>query len=165
MDKFALLADLGVVTVPEEHQLAAFRRENERFFWHYNEVITDANFRHPTRILKPGDRFRVQAFRQIVSGVTASEERIDFCRRQEGNAFIGAQGIPLVFSQKRDLLPRGLWYSSLDQREHLWKDAHGCYGVPNLVALRGGDWDFDLRCFERLRDDSYAFFAFRDLSG
>ena len=165
MDKFALLADLGVVTVPEDCRLSTFSRENRRLFVYYEEAINDVNFSNPTRILKSGDKLGVQAFRQAVPSQTTSEERLEFCRRQEGNVLVGAQGAPLVFDQKRDLLPRGLWYSSLDQRERLWKDARGCYGVPNLVALRGGDWDFDLRCFEQPRDDSYAFFAFRDLSG
>ena len=165
MEKFVPLADLGIVTVPEKHQLAAFRKENERFFWHYNEAITDAHFSNPTRTLKPDDRFRVQVFRQVVSGATTSEERIDFCRRQEGNAFVGAQGISLVFGQRRDLLPRGLWYGSLDHRKHLWRDTSGCHGVPNLVVLSGGGFDLDLRCFEQPRDEGYAFLLFSDLAG
>ncbi|OHB05428.1 MAG: hypothetical protein A3B22_00360 [Candidatus Zambryskibacteria bacterium RIFCSPLOWO2_01_FULL_47_33] len=164
-EKFVPLVDLGVITVPEVHRLATFSRENRKRFIYYEAAITDDHFRNPTRILKPGDRLEVRAFRQVVPGMTTSEERLAFCRRQDGNVFVGAQGASLVFDQKRHLLPKGLWYSFLDQKERLWKDARGCYGVPNLVALRGGDWDFDLRCFEQPRDDSYVFFAFRDLSG
>ncbi len=164
MDKFVPLVDLGVITVPEDCRLSTFSRENRRQFIYYEEAINDANFSNPTRILKPGDKLGVQAFRQAVPSQTTSEERLEFCRRQERGVLVGARGVSLVFDQKRHLLPRGLWYSSLDQRERLWKDARGCYGVPNLVVLRSGYFDFDLRCFEQPRDESYAFFTFRDLS-
>ena len=164
-EKFVPLVDLGKITVPTGHRLVVFGKRSYKRFWHYDKALTDQNFPNPTRILKPGDRLWVRAFRQVVPGTTTSEERIDFCRRQEGNVFVGAQGASLVFDQKRDLLPKGLWYGSFDQREHLWKDTSGCYGVPNLVALRGGSFDFDLRCFERPRDDGDAFFSFRDLPG
>jgi|SRR3989344_2286372 len=164
MAEFVLLVDLGVITVPEDCRLSTFSRENRGRFVYYEEAINDVNFSNPTRILKPGDKLGVQAFRQAVPSPTTSEERLEFCRRQDGNVFVGVQGTSLVFDQKRNLLPKGLWYSSLDQRERLWKDIRGCYGVPNLVALRGGDFDFDLRCFERPLDDRDAFLSFRNLS-
>jgi len=164
IEKFVPLVDLGVITVPKDHRLVTFGRENRGRFFHYEEAITDANFSHPTRILKHGDKLGVHAFRQVVPSTT-TEERLGFCQRQKGNVFVGAQGASLVFEQKRNQLPRGLWYGSLDQKERLWRDARGCYGVPNLIVLRSGDFDFDLECFERPRDDSYAFLLFREWSG
>lgn len=163
IEKFVPLVDLGVVTVPEDPRLATFNRENRRRFFHYEEAITDVNFSNPTRILKPGDKLEVRAFRQVAPGTTTTEERLEFCQRQKGNVFVGAQGATLVFEQKRNQLPRGLWYGFFDRRERLWKDARGCCGVPNLVVLRSGDFDFDLECFERPRGDGYAFFCFREL--
>lgn len=161
MGKFALLADLGVVTVPEEHRLTSFRRKNRSLFWHCDPAITDDNFRSPTCILKPGDRLQVQAFKQVGLVATTVEERLEFCRRQQGNVFVGAQGIPLVFEQKCDRLPKGFWYAFLDTRERLWKDTGGCHGVPNLVVLRRGIFDLDLTCFERGLDEGDAFIVFR----
>ena len=165
IEKFVPLVDLGVVTVPVDPRLATFGRENRKRFFHYEEAITDANFSNPTRVLKPGDELEVQAFRQVVPGATTTEERLEFCRRQNGNVFVGAQGVSLVFELKRNQLPRGLWYGSFDQKKNLWKDARGCYGVPNLVVLRSGDFDLDLECFEQPRDEGYAFLLYRDLAG
>ncbi|KKT14440.1 MAG: hypothetical protein UV94_C0014G0005 [Parcubacteria group bacterium GW2011_GWC1_43_30] len=165
IEKFVPLVDLGVITVPEDHRLATFGRENRGQFFHYEEAINDKNFSNPTHVLKSGDKLGVHAFRQVVPSATTSEERLEFCRKQKGNVFVGAQGASLVFKQKRNQLPRGLWYGSLDQRERLWRDTRGCYGVPNLIVLRSGDFDFDLGCFEHPLDDGYAFLLFRDLAG
>ena len=80
--RFELLADLGVITVPDDYvhekQLGLFEKKNRKKFYFYNDAITDTNFSNPTRILKPGDKLWVRAFKQIVSGSTTSEERMTF---------------------------------------------------------------------------------------
>jgi hypothetical protein len=92
-DKFSLLVDLGTITVPDNYdhvtRLATFKKENEKKFYSYNSAITDENFPKPTRILKPGDKFQVRAFKQIVSGETTSEERMAFLSKQKA-VFVGA---------------------------------------------------------------------------
>ena len=169
MEKFAEIADLGVIGVPRYLQLEVFREEMKDFFWEFEAAITSVNFKNPSRILAPSDRFHVRAFEQIVPGFTTVEERMVFCRRQVGNVFIGAQGIPVVF-QKRELLPKdpekkGRWYASFDEKDRLWRDRRGCYSVPNLVVLSESElYDFDLRCVESRRDKGYAFFCFQDIS-
>ncbi|MDE2116774.1 MAG: hypothetical protein KGI79_02775, partial [Patescibacteria group bacterium] len=81
-EKFALLADLGIITVPDDYvhekRLTTFGKKNRKKFYPYNDAITDRNFPNPTRVLKPGDKLRVRAFKQVVVGTTTSEERMAF---------------------------------------------------------------------------------------
>lgn len=165
-EKFAVLIELGVITVPDDYdhktQLAKFFKKNRKKFYGINDNITDENFQNPTRILKPGDKLRVTAYKQIVSGSTTSEERMKFLRSQNA-VFTGAQGPSLVFEQKRDELPKGYWYGSFDEKDRLWKDSDGYLRVPRLGRYSVGVFYFDLGFFEFDWDDDNAFFCFRDV--
>lgn len=146
-EKFALLADLGVIVVPEGYDhatsLASFKEANRKKFYYYNDDISDANFPNPSRILKAGDRLRVRAFHQTARGETSSAERMDFLRDQQA-VFTGAQGAGLVFEQKRAELPKGKWYTSFDEADRLYEDADLKRRVPDVVARSSGDFGFDL---------------------
>ena len=126
-EKFAFFEDIGVITVPADYdhkkQLDSFMQKNRKKFYDVNEDITDANFLNPSRILKPGDKFAVTAFKQIVRGTTTSKERMDFLCKQPGNVLVGPQGNSLVFEQLRDKLPKGFWYVAFDEEENCWKDS------------------------------------------
>lgn len=163
---FELLADLGEVTVPDNYvhgtRLDTFRKKHGKKFCYYNGAITDKSFPNPSRVLEPGDKFWVRAFKQDVSGVTTSEERMAFLDTQQA-VYTGAQGVSLVFRQKRHQLPRGFLYASFDERERLWKDTDGSHGVPYVIVLSGGGFDFDLYPFEHDRDDAYCLLCFNDL--
>lgn len=163
--KFALLVDLGTITVPAGYdhakQLEMFREKNHRKFYFYNDSITDENFPNPTRVLKPGDKLLVSVYRQIASGATTSEERLAFLETQNA-VYTGAQGASLVFEQKRNQLPKGKWYSSFDKLEQLWKDADGRHRVPFVIACSDGDFSFDLGYFESVWYDNHALLCFRD---
>lgn len=165
-EKFGLLDDLGVITVPDNYVhgtcLSTFFEENGEMFYNYNKNITDANFPNPSRILKPGDRLRVRVFHQIVPGSTTSKERMDFLEKQEGNVYTGAQGATLVFEQKRDQLPKGKWYASFDEAGHLWEDSDYCHRVPRVSANSDGVFDVFLGYLENDWDDSNAFLSFSD---
>lgn len=164
-EKFALLADLGILTVPDgyvhEKWLAGFCKQNRKKFYYYNDDIADKNFPNPTRILKPGDKLRVRAFMQVAAGTTTSKERMAFLATQKA-IHTGAQGASLVFVQKRDLLPKGKWYSSFDESDRLWKDTDGDLRVPGVSAYAAGDFDFYLGYFEYDWDGGYAFLCFCD---
>ncbi len=151
-EKFGLLLDLGVITVPDDFvhstHLATFSKNNKKKFYYYNDDITDKNFNKATVQLVPGRKLRVKAFQQTVSGNTTSEERMAFLKTQN-NIFTGAVGAALVFEQKRDLLPKGKWYCSFDEKEALWKDSVGYHRVPDVRARSGGAFDFDLGYFGR----------------
>jgi hypothetical protein len=166
-EKFQLLADLGVITVPADYvhptQLASFMKKNRKKFYSVNDDITDANFPNPTRILKPGDKLALCAFEQIASGTTTSEERMGFLARQNA-VYTGAQGASLVFEQKRDQLPKDKWYASFDEKDRLWEDSYGYHRVPEVNADTDGDFIWNLGHIEAVWNDNDAFLCFRDLS-
>ena len=164
-EKFALLVDLGIITVPDDYvhdkRLTKFGKQNRKKFY-YSDEITDKNFPNPTRVLKPGDKLRVRAFKQIVPGTTTSEERMAFLATEKA-IHTGAQGASLVFDQKRDQLPKGKWYTSFDEKDRLWADAGGNPEVPNVLCYSGGGFQFPLGVFENVWDDGYAFLCFCDV--
>jgi hypothetical protein len=161
--RFELLIDFGIITVPENYvhgeELSSLNRDK---FYYFNEAITNTNFSNPTRILKPGDKLWVRAFKQIIPGTTTSEERMKFLATQNA-IHTGAQGASLVWKQKRDLLPKGYWYCSFDEKERLWKDADGYHRVPCVGAYSDGDFRFDLGRFEDDWRDVYCLLCFCDV--
>ena len=167
-EKFALLRDLGTIIVPAGYDhataLALFRKENHKKFYYYNDGITDANFPNPSRILRAGDRLKVLAYHQIVSGETTSVERMAFLSVQPGNVYTGAQGAALVFEQKCAQLPKGKWYASFDEADRLWQDADGHRGVPRVHVHSDGDFEFSLGNLGDPWDQGDAFLGFCDES-
>jgi hypothetical protein len=167
-EKFALLVDLGIITVPDDYlhdkRLTKFGKQNRKKFYYYNDDITDKNFPNPTRVLKPGDKLRVRVFKQVVGGATtSSEDRMAFLATQKA-IHTGAQGASLVFDQKRDQLPKGKWYASFDRKNRLLADAGGNHGVPRLYRGHSdGALVFDLGRFESVRDVDAAFLCFCDV--
>ena len=165
-EKFALLVDLGVIMVPDDYDhanhLKTFAQQNDKKFCYYNNDINDENFSNPTRILKPGDKLCVRAFKQIVGGSTTSEERMVFLATQKA-VHVGAQGASLVYDQKRDQLPKGKWYASFDEKDRLWTDADGRHGVPDVDAYSDVGFSFSLGSFEYVWDGGSAFLCFCDI--
>ena len=161
--RFELLVDLGIITVPENYvhgkQLDSMNRKE---FYFFNENLTDKNFANPTRILKPGDKLRVRAFKQNVSGTTTSEERMAFLASQNA-IHTGAQGASLVYQQKRDQLPKGYWYCSFDKIDKLWKDAGGGRRVPGVGAHADGGFRLGLGGFESPWLDDRIILCFCDV--
>lgn len=165
-DKFGLLVDLGIMTVPADYvhatQLTTFgEKKSRKRFYYYNDAITDANFPNPTRVLKPGDKLRVRAFQQIIEGTTTSEERMAFLATQKA-IHTGAQGASLVFEQMRAKLPKGKWYASFDEKERLLY-ADGYHRVPGVDAGSDGAFGFDLGRFEYVWCQFSAFLCFCDV--
>ena len=164
-EKFAVLADLGIITVPNDYnhatRLATFLKMNRKKFYDVNKNITDANFSRPSRILKPGAKIRVRAFKQIVDGTTTSEERMAFLAAHKMAVYTGAQGASLVFEQKRGQLPKGYWYASFDEKDAL-PFLGGCHGVPRVDVYSGGGFNFGLGSFGSVWYGGSAFFGFSD---
>ena len=165
-EKFALLVDLGIITVPDDYAhekwLTTFREQNHKKFFYYDKAITDAKFPNPTRILKPGNKFCVRAFKQVVGGTTTSEERMAFLATQKA-VHTSAQGVSLVFDQKRDQLPKGKRYASFDEKDHLWTDADDHHRVSDVYCHSDGYFNFYLGNFEDVWDVSHAFLCFCDI--
>ena len=166
-EKFALLVDLGIITVPDDYdhatQLASFKKKNYKKFYSYNDAITDQNFSNPSRILKPGDKLLVRAFKQIVPDTTTSEERMAFLETQ-GAVYTGAQGASILWDQRHDQLPKNKWYYSLDKKERLFKDAGDDHRVPSLGISFDGDFRFNLARFSNAWDERHIILCFSDLS-
>jgi hypothetical protein len=136
--KFILLRDLGIITVPSDYEhycaLDSFRKRNPEMFKCFDERLTDANFQNPSYVLHAGDKLWVRVYRQVgLHATTTTKERMEFLER-EGAIYTGAQGAMIVFEQKRDLLPKGYWYSSMDVRERLFIEEHEHVYMPELSA-------------------------------
>jgi hypothetical protein len=163
--KFALLVDLGILTVPEDYdhatRLTTFSKLNRKNFYYYNDEITDRNFPNPTRVLSPGDELRVRAFKQVVGGKTTSEERLAFLATQKA-IHTGAQGASLVFEKMRYQLPKGKWYASFDDKDRLWADNVGYHRVPYVRCHSGGVFEFILCRFDIVWGDDNAFLCFTE---
>ncbi len=164
-EKFALLADLGEIVVPDNFDhgkcLEVFSKENRKKFYYFNDAITDANFPSPSRVLKPGDKLWVRAFKQVVPGETTSEERMKFLATKNA-IHTGAQGASLVYQQKRSQLPKGYWYCSFDEKDRLWKDPGGYHRVPFVSAYSGGVFSFSLGGFGGPWGDDRVILCFCD---
>lgn len=165
--KFALLVDLGFIIVPDDHvsetYLTRFKKHHQdgkkKTFLAYNNAITDANFGHPTYILSSGDTLRVSVFHQIVSSSTTCEERMDYLRSQKMDTYTGAQGLAMVFDQKRDLLPKGNWLTSLDEKNHL-PSLDGYHRVPQVVAHSGVAFYLGVGYLEEVLNEAQNFLGF-----
>ena len=166
--KFDLLTDLGIITVPRGYDhathLATFLKKyfrngsNFRSSININEAINNGNFQNPSRVMKPGDKFRVRAFKQIVPGTTTSEERMAFLARQKA-VHTGAHGASIVFEQKRSQLSRGYVYASLDEKERLWQGL--MLGID--ADWEDGSFGFLWHNFEVVWEEKYAFLCFNEV--
>ena len=165
-EKFALLVDLGIITVPDDYvhekRLGTFSQQDRKKFYYYNDEITDKNFPNPTRVLKPGNKLRVCAFKQVGDGTTTSEDRMAFLATQKAT-HTSAQGASLVFDQKRDQLPKGRCYASFDEPDRLWVDAGNNHKVPRVYCYPDGDFKFCLDSFEDVWINEDAFLCFCDV--
>ena len=146
VEKFGLLADLGMIEVPADYQpVTEFR---------------GMSFPNPSRVLKPGDRLWVRAHKQTAPGTTTSEERLAFLK-SIGSHLVGPQGIEVIYPKRRQL-PDGYWYSSFDEKERLPLDAERHHRVPRV--FRDFEYDFHrhLGYFEDPWYDFNAFLSFCD---
>lgn len=127
-EKFALLADLGTITAPED--LMSLAAKDSGTFDH-------TEFPNPTHILKPGDKIRVQAWKHAVSRMTMPLEWLEFLEQKQ-SLLVGVQGALLIFKELKKVkgkqLPRGYWYASFDKKEKLFKDAIDYCHVPGIAV-------------------------------
>ena len=171
-EKFVLLADLGIITVPEDYRhdtrLASFsfrvRHQDDEFrpSPFQNPAITDANFPNPSRILLPGDKLHVRVFRQVVN-LTTSSERMAFLETQKA-VHVGVQGASLVLEQKRDTLPKGYSCCCFDKKKRLLKTAR-YHKMPVIVRMYDGDLQICLCTFEGPWCEEDALLDFCDVEG
>lgn len=169
LEKFRLLADLGVITVPgdynHETQLEKFDEQNHKdLYYYYRDGIGDDNdFPNPTRILSPGDNFHVRVFAPAWDKVTITlEECLVFLTLQKA-VHTGAPGASLVFNQKRDQIEKNKWYCSLDEKDHLWTFSVGHHGVPGIHRNSDDSFWFHLVDFEHVCNNTKAILCFTEV--
>ncbi|HBI25928.1 MAG: hypothetical protein UT41_C0002G0071 [Candidatus Wolfebacteria bacterium GW2011_GWC2_39_22] len=133
-EKFALLADLGFITVPDDYVC--------------NTVFNHVDFSNPSVILRPGDNFAVRVYKILYETVT-SEECLKFLEgRDEGNIFLGMQGISVIREKKDLKLPKGSSCVAFDRKENL-PFVKGSHYVPAVRVERDGSYYRHLGSFER----------------
>lgn len=121
VSKFDLLVDLGTVVLPDNYVhetcLTTLSGLNRDYFIVLDDGIDD-NFKNSTQVLRPRYKIYIRVFHQVVGGTTTWEERMAFLATQNA-VHTGAQGLLIVFDQKRDQLPKDKWYASFDEKDRL----------------------------------------------
>ena len=169
--KFAMLADLGIVTVPDDyaHEGRMFKFQTDVLqagkypdLDMYSSGFTDANFETPSRFLKSGDRFRVRAFTQVAGECASGDECLLFLSGLNA-VYPGAQGALLVFEQGRHLLPKNRKYTSMDRAVYLWNAYDKGHAVPCIDARADGKFDLQLLRYEDGLDAQTAILCFTEV--
>ncbi len=167
MRKFALLIDLGLIKVPKGFKsrscLKDFRNRkiNRDRITLISSYLDDAYFYRPSKILRPGQIFRVRVFAPVVSEPSSSEERMNFLTN-EGAIFTGAQGAALVIEQKYDELPRRKLYASFDRPSRLWRQYPSSDRQVPILTLQTCDSYFSLHNWGDCWPEYGAFFCFTE---
>lgn len=148
-EKFALLVDLGVITVPEGYVAAL--------------GLWGLDSSDKVRVLQPGDKFRVEVYRPIVSGMTTSRERMAYLERcKGGNVYLGAEGVELVIAQKIGQLQKDHWYMSFGENNLLETSENRCEVPSVFVGLDGSSSCSSRHLDEEWYSDEF-FFHFSDV--
>jgi len=131
--KFQLFKDLGVVEWRSDYDLDQFKKVNRKSFYLYNNHITNQNFRNSSFVPKHGDKFTVQLHEQCEKGFTTSNERLEYLKLQPGAIFVGANGLPMLYDQRRKQLLKGKSYFCFDHKDKL-PFVEGYYKLAYLIA-------------------------------
>ena len=157
---YGVFADLGNITVPLNYDHATcitkFRaRHGQRFDKIHSELI-DANFVHPSWVMRAGQKFHVRIFYQFELGVTQASVRMEYLNTQKV-AYTGFQGLALVFEKMRQKLPRGCNIVSYDEAENLYAGSKfpGQFFVPYMTLNDKRASDISLGSLEANWAQSY----------
>lgn len=162
-----LLEGKGTFTVPKDYkhdtQIDSFGKKTRKLktTYYYNDDFTSKNFAKVTNKLVPGKSYRVKMF-SILEQVE-SDDCLSRLKAEPGNILVGGQGITLLQEHQPDIFPTGKYMVSFDEKSVLWKDADGDRRVPYVGRGSGGDWEFDLGCFEYSWDSDVVVLCFCDL--
>jgi hypothetical protein len=165
VSKFYLIAEFEI-TVPMDYEpkkyLAQFAKKYRKDFVGYNDNITNQKeYSNPTYPLIPGKKYRVKIW-GINKGMIATYLECLQLLSDNNVLLTGAPGAALVYQQAKDMLPKGKWTFSYDEKDKLWEDANGNHRVPNIYRDSDGDYRFNLNLFESDRNDFDCLLAFGD---
>lgn len=167
-EKFALYADLGVLTVPDDYDhatcLSRLHHKDTICLGGYANDIVDEHYQNPTRIMRAGERFHVRVFRQVSADTTTIMQRIAFLESQNA-LHVGVQGLVLVCEQKIQALPcEDGWYASYDVPERLWGTDSGM--IPTLLWMFldvSGNIFFETTIADLALDREYMLLCFTEV--
>ena len=151
--RFELLMEFKV-TVPTDYdhgtQLSTLKKKE---FYYFNDEITDWNFRKATQKLVPGKTYKAKLF--SIRKTVNSDDCLGLYKAV-GAILTGAQGLSLVYQLKKDVLPKGKYTVSFDEKDALWRVSDGYHRVPDGYAYSGGAFEFLLGDFESDWDSDYV---------
>lgn len=162
-DPFELI-NIFEIVVPEDYE-----HENclDSFMSEYRTelgCISSIKDKYHTKVstkLEPGRKFKVKVF-QIKMRVT-SENCLAYLRRQKA-IFVGAQGMTLVWKQKKKELPVEKFSVALEEKESLWKDAHGYHDVTYIYRRSNSDFSFNTKLLEPDLYNEHCLICFCDVN-
>ncbi|MDD4412303.1 MAG: hypothetical protein PHR00_01510 [Patescibacteria group bacterium] len=149
--EFVLLKEFKL-TVPDDYQyetqLTNFADNHRKDLAYYNYFITDSNFSKVSNNLIPGKTYLVKLWirkKRFFSKMISFEKCLAWLKKN--NVILtGAQGLSLVYQEKKEELPIDKWTVSFDEKENLLY-AGGNHGVPSIERRSLGGYEFGLGYF------------------
>lgn len=141
---FSLIKTLNIEASPEYDKgkvLKEFAQANSKTFKYYETDISDGNYSRVSRVILPGEKFKVEFYRITKESVTY-DECMAFLNSKKA-ALLGAQGLVLLFDQNKDKLPNYNMLLSFDVKESLWEDTGFVPRIPYLKRNKDV-YEFDL---------------------
>ena len=155
---FEVSMDFGTISVRKDFRheecLSSWQAVDGKSFHEFSSYVTDENFGNPTTILSPGDKMQVRAYSVVMkAGIMSANvlpsECLAFLESQPHAVFPVAQGLRVLFQERRNNMPAEKWYVALDAKERLGKNRVGALCFPALTVFRGipryrvGVYDFN----------------------
>lgn len=152
------------ITVPTDYdhanQLTVFTKKYRKQFEDFDKAVTDENFANVSDKLTPGEKykFKIWGIRYSIH----SQMCLEFLK--DNNALlVGAQGLSLVYQEKREELPPQKWTASFDEKSRLWEYNSDFY-IPTIFRSSRNtpfnnscyDDHFDLAGFQLNRNYSFC---------
>lgn len=154
MQKFAVLVDLGIVTVPRNYVSAThfgnFCKNYSWWFDRWDKRIADKKSHSPLRVMNPGEKFHVRVFHQVLQGSSTDQERTTFLATQKA-VHTGVWGLALIFTKRSKVLPEAR-YTFYEEPDCVPKDD---LGFPQWLTQkkRGSRWESC--CFQSHPNEYY----------
>lgn len=162
---FGLVTEIGTLVVPKNYKHETYLTDSCGRIGHGSRVFSDDHYPNPTRVMRPGDKFRVSAFKQKTER-TCYLEQMEFLRELPGVVFTGAQGAAIVWELLRDRMPKDLWLLSMDEPPRLWTESSCCY-IPMVCNATKAhpEYQFNGHFIEGdvLGDDKIGLLAFQQV--
>lgn len=152
---------LGELKVPAGYShrdaLCRFAGDYRHEFAHFCETINSRNFASPSKPVYGGERFRVSIHEQQLGvSLTDLSTRLSYVETLEDSWLLGPHGIVLLYTQMKDVLPKGT-LTSLDQQDALSSNLFGrsgviptCHGIP-AICVRENTFETCLVSLEGLK--------------